>query len=148
MPEVDNTITRYITVKDAIEMGLKAPNVPWEDMVPNAEVLLCEDEEDLNKLVISIEAYFGDCGYTSYQFIYEVNFTYSELNAKQLLYFLRENIREGQLLELWSVWIGNDELNIAYTRCRYEELSLNHLIQMYNWQHEKYIEKSCLVIER
>ena len=29
-----------------------------------------------------------------------------------------------------------------------EELSLNYLIQVYNWKHEKYKEQQCIVLER
>lgn len=118
-------------------------------MDPNAQILFDENEYDLDELVISKESSHGDCGYTSYPFIYDVNFNYSELRAKQFLEYLKENIREGQILELWRVWSGHDDkLNIPYIRYRYEELSLNHLIQMYDWQYEKYKEQFCIVIER
>lgn len=151
IPEVDNTNAKNITVQEAIELGLKPYElIPWEKMDPTADILFVENEDDLDELVISKETSFGDCGYTSYSFIYEVNFIFSELRAKQLLEYLKENLREGQILELWRVWIGhNDEKeNIPFTKCTYEELSLNHLIHFYNWKHEKYKEQDCLVIER
>jgi hypothetical protein len=151
IPEVDNTKAKNITVQEAIDLGIKPHELlPWEKMDPNAEILFVENEDDLDELVISKETSFGDCGYTSYSFIYEVNFIFSELRAKQLLEYLKENLREGQILELWRVWIGHDDdkVNIPFTRCRYEELSLNHLIQLYNWKHEKYKEQDCLVIEK
>lgn len=117
---------------------------------PNAQILFVENEDDLNELVIKKDAYYDVSGYTSYPFIYEVNFIYSELRAKQLLEYLKENIREGQILELWRVWIGHDdkEIKIPYSRWYYEELSLNHLVQMYNWNHEKYKEQYCIVLVR
>lgn len=150
IPEVDNTNVKFITVKEAIELGLKSPNLPFEEMDPDANVLLCENEDDLDELVITEETSFGDCGFTNYQFIYQIEFSYSKKRVNQLLEFLKENIREGQLIELWRVWIGNDtdELNIPYIRSKYEELSLNHLLQMYNRQHEQYKEQCCLVIDR
>ncbi|MED4402088.1 magnesium transporter [Metabacillus fastidiosus] len=151
MPEVDKTKAKYITVKEAIELKIKPHElVPWEKMDPNAQILFFENEDDLNELVIKKDAYYDVSGYTSYPFIYEVNFIYSELRAKQLLEYLKENIREGQILELWRVWIGHNdnELNIPYIRCNYEELTLNHLVQMYNWNHEKYKEQYCIVLER
>ena len=151
MPEVDKTKAKYITVKEAIELEVKPHElVPWEKMDPNAQILFVENEDDLNELVIKKDAYYDVSGYTSYPFIYEVNFIYSELRAKQLLEYLKENVRERQILELWRVWIGHDdnEINIPYIRYNYEELSLNHLIQMYNWNHEKYKEQYCIVLER
>lgn len=151
MPEVDRTKAKYITVQEAIDLGIKPHElVPWEEMDPNAQILFVENEDDLEELVISKETSFGDCGYTSYPFIYEVNFIYSELRANQLLDYLKENIREGQTLQLWRVWIGHDddEINIPYTRYRYGELSLKHLIQLYNWKNVEYKEQDCIVIER
>lgn len=150
MPKVD-TKAKYITVKKAIELKIKPHElVPWEKMDPNAQILFVENEDDLNELVIKKDAYYDVSGYTSYSFIYAVNFIYSELRAKQLLEYLKGNIREGQILELWKVWIDHDdnEINIPYIRCYYEELSLNHLVQMYNWNHEKYKEQYCIVLER
>lgn len=60
------------------------------------------------------------------------------------------NIREGQIIELWRVWIGHDdnELNIPYSRFNHNELSLNHLLQMYNWNNENYKEQYCIVLEK
>lgn len=150
LPEIE-TKAKYITVKEAIKLEIKPHElVPWEKMDPNAQILVVENEDDLNELVIKKDAYYDVSEYTTYPFIYEVNFIYSELRAKQLLEYLKENSREGQLLELWRVWIGHDdpEINIPYSRCNYEELSLNHLIEMYNQNHEKYKEQYCIVLER
>ncbi len=150
MPEVDNAKAKYITVQEAIDLSIKPQWVPWEKMDPDVQILYIENEEDLGELVISKETSYGDCGFTSYPFIYEINFRYSEFRTKQLLEYLKENIREGQIMELWRVWIGNepDDLDVPYTRCMYKELSINHLLPLYNWKHEKFKEQNCLVIER
>src|SRR5690606_21659729 len=85
MPEVDKTKAKYITVKEAIELEIKPHElIPWEKMDPNAQILFFEKEDDLNELVIKKDSYCDVSGYTSYPFIYEVNFSYSEWRAKQL----------------------------------------------------------------
>lgn len=150
MPEIHSK-AKYITVKEAIELGIEPHElVPWEKMDLNAQVLFVENEEDLNELVIKKDSYYDVSKYSSHPFLYEVSFIYTELRAKQLLEYLKENIREGQLLELWRVWIDDDdnEKNIPFIRCSYKNLSLNHLVQMYNWHHEKYKDQSCIVLER
>jgi hypothetical protein len=143
---------KYITVQEAIDLGIEPSEwVPWEKMDPNALILWMEDEDALDDLEIRQRPSLDDGGYTSYPFIYEIHFIYSELRVKQLLEYLKGNIRDGQTLELWRVWLGHDEeedVPIPYTRSSYEELSLNHLIQLFNWKYEKYKEKYCLVIER
>ncbi|RLQ94561.1 magnesium transporter [Falsibacillus albus] len=151
MPEVDNTNAKYITVKEAIDLGIKPHElVPWEKMDPNARILYVENEDDLNELVISKDYSYNVREYTSYAFIYKVDFIFTELRTMQFLEYLKANIKEGQKLEIWRVWIGqgDDELHIPYTRYSYEELSLNHLIPLFNWEHEKFKLQNCLVIER
>ena len=151
MPEIDYTGKRYITVKEAIDLGIK-PNewLPWEELDPNASVLLVENEENLHELSITKGFVYEVSDYTSYPFIYEVDFIYTESRTQQLLQYIKENMKKGQILEMWRVWLGHEDdvLNIPYTRYNYEELSLNDLMPLYNREHEKYKLQNCLVIER
>ena len=151
MPELDYTRTRYITVKEAMDLGIKPHAlVPWEKLDPNARVLLVENEEDLHELVITKNDCCDVSNYTSYSFIYEVTFVYTEVRTQQLLAYIKENMKEGQIVEMWKVWLDHedDELTIPYTRCNYDELSLNDLMPLYNRAHEKYKLQDCVVIER
>lgn len=150
MPEVDNTKVKYITVQEAIDLGIKPHELmPWEKMNPNDKILFVENEDDLDGVVITKEdADIYDVNwYTDKSFIYSVEFRYSYLTIKQLLEYLKENISEGQRLELWSIWIDDKQI-IQPTICRYEELSLNHLNKMYNWQDENHVHHSCIIVER
>lgn len=149
MPEVEAK-EKYITVKEAMELNLKPHELlPWEKMDPNTQIIVIEKEEDLNELVVGEDTYYDVSEYTSYPFIYGVNFSYSKVRIEQLLNYLKENTREGQIVELWRVWIGDSEQeNIPFSRCYYDDLSLNHLEQMYNTHHREYKEQYCLVIER
>ena len=149
MPELDYTRKRHVTVTEAIHLGIKPHAlVTWEKMNSNARVLIVEDEEGLHELVITKDYSYDVADYTSYQFIYEVNFIYTELRTKQFFEYVKEHLKEGQ--EIWRVWIGHEEdvLTIPYTRYSYKELSLNHLKPLFNWKHEKYKLQNCLVIER
>ena len=151
MPGIDYTSKKYITVKEAIHLGIEPHElVPWEKMDPNAQVLLVENEEDFHELAITKDYSYNVADYTSYPFIYEVNFIFTELRTERFLQYLKENMKEGQIVEVWRVWIGHEDdvLSIPYTRYSYEELSLNHLIPLFNWNHEKYKLQNCLVIER
>ena len=151
MPELDYTRKKHVTVKEAIDLGIKPyALVTWEKMNPNARVLIVEDEEGLHELVITKDYSYDVADYTSYQFIYEVNFIYTELRTKQFFEYVKENLKEGQTLEIWRVWIGygEDVLTIPYTRYSYTELSLNHLMPLFNLEHDKYKLQNCLVIEK
>ncbi|MEK4426968.1 magnesium transporter [Solibacillus sp. FSL K6-1523] len=150
MPEVESRV-KSITAKEAIELGVK-PNefVPWENIDPDAQILYAENEDDLNELVVTKDTYYNVSGYTSYPFTYEVTFGYSESRLNQLLEYLKENIKEDQIIELWRVWIGHDnnDLNIPYSRYSFGELTLDQLLQMYDRNHEQYKEEYCIVLER
>ena len=149
LPEIELK-EKYITVKEAIELKIKPhESLPWEKMDPNALVIVIEHEEDLNELVIAKDTYYDVSEYTSYSYIYEINFTYSKVRIEKLLNYLKENIREGQIVELWRVWIGDNNIDhIPFSRCIYEDLFLNHLEQLYNRDHGNYKEQCCLVIDR
>ena len=149
MPEIARK-EKHITVKEAIELQIKPHEyLPWGKMDPNAKVIVIEKEEDLKELVISKDTYYDVSDYTCYPYIYELNFTYSDVRVQQLLKYLKENIKEGQLVELWRVWIGDDDIeSIPFSRCSYENLTLNHLEQMYNSDHRNYKEQCCLVIDK
>ena len=149
MPEIE-TKEKYITVKEAIELQIKPHEcLPWEKLDPNVRVIVYENEEDLNELVIKKDTCYDVSDYTSYPYIYELNFTYSDERIEKLLTYLKAKIKEGQLVELWRVWIGDDDIeSIPFSRCFYEDLTLNHLEQMYNSDHRNYKEQCCFVIDR
>lgn len=150
IPEVDNSKERFITVQEAIELGIKAHEfMPWEKMNLNDKILFFEKESDLGELVIrkGTEYEKNVRWYTDKPFIYSIDFEYSELRTKQLLEYLKENIREGHQLELWSIWL-DDKQSIKPTICNYGQVSIHDLKQMYDWKDEKHVDHSCIIIER
>ncbi|SES98574.1 hypothetical protein SAMN05660297_01101 [Natronincola peptidivorans] len=150
LPEVHNTKEKMITVKEAIELGIKAHEfMPWEKMNQEDKVMVFESEEDLGELMIT-KGYDGDEDarqHTQKPFIYMVEFRYTDARGKQLLEYLKENLREGYSLELWSIWLGDKE-KITPLRCSYKELSLDHIKQMYEWGHGKGFQPSGMIIEK
>ncbi|MDF2548895.1 MAG: putative Mg2+ and Co2+ transporter CorC [Anaerosolibacter sp.] len=150
IPEIDNSKEKIITVQEAIELEIKAHELmPWEKMNPNDKILFFEKESDLGELVIRKDNVYDKNvrWYTDKPFIYSVDFKYTELRAKQLLEYLKENIGKGQQLELWSIWL-DDRKNIQPTICNYEEVSIHNLKQMYDWKGKKHVSHSCIIIER
>ena len=149
--EVHNSKERIITVREAIKLGIKPHEFmpPWEERNPNDKILFFEKESDLGELVIvkSTEYEKNVRWYTDKPFIYSVNFGYSELRVKQLLEYLKENIRERNKLELWSIWLDAKQ-NIQPTICNYREISIHNLKQMYDWKCEEHVWHSCIIIEK
>ncbi|MCW2279277.1 hypothetical protein [Heliophilum fasciatum] len=150
IPEIDNTKKRFITVREAIALGIKPHElVPWERMDKDSEVTIVDDENDLDELVIKKETDFENDvrWYTKKPFIYSVYFRYREHRGKQLLEYLKENIKEGQHLELWSIWLG-DKQYIKPIICEYERISLELIKKVYTWQVGNDSICNCVVFER
>ncbi|PEL05644.1 hypothetical protein CN601_21575, partial [Bacillus sp. AFS017336] len=51
IPELDNTNKKIITVKEAIESGVKSDY--YEEMDPDDKLIIYENEEDFDELVIT-----------------------------------------------------------------------------------------------
>lgn len=149
MPEIASK-AKYISVTEAIALGIEPHEfLPWEEMDPNEQILFVEDEEDLQELTIEKGTHYDVSRFTDHPFLYEVNFVYTEQRARQLLEYLRENSREGQILELWNVWLGAEEHDqeIPEIRVNLEELSLDHIAQIYNSDHKNYQEQGRIVLD-
>lgn len=150
LPEVHNNKKKIITVKEAIELGVKPHDfIPWEEMDTNSKVLIFDKEEDLYELEILKETEcYEDVGwYTNKTYVYLVAFKYTDERANQLLNYLRTNIIGGQELELWQIWLG-DKQNIISREYNYKEISLNHIKQMYDFENENHEIYSCIKIKK
>lgn len=131
IPEVDNTNTKIITVKEAILLGIESPHIPFEELDPNEKVLIVDPENE-NELVISKDTYYDVSNLSSYEYKYEVKFGYQEDKLPQLLDYLKNNIQLEQELELWNIWVSEVDESIPYSRCSIEELSLELLTEWFN----------------
>ncbi len=150
IPEVYNSKEKVITVREAMELGIKADIIPWEEMDPNTKIVYYKNRSDAGELVINRSTLFEENvrWYTDKPLIYSVNFDYSEPRANQLLKYLKDNIRPGQHLELWLIWL--DEKQVVQPKIfNCEEISINEIRQMYlEWWTKREIIHSCIVIEK
>lgn len=143
-----HTPIETITVREAIKRNIPPHElVAWEELDVNAEVLVVENEDDLHELTISADSYYDVSHYSSYPYVYEVSFRYSNKRLEHLLHYLHDNIEDGQIIELWNVWLGDDE-NVPYERCHIRELTVNKLDMLYNHDCASFKPQYCLVIEK
>lgn len=150
LPSIDNTSSKIITVKEAKKLGIKAHELmPWEDMDPTDEVLIFEKESDLDELVIREDRGYEDNvrWYTDKKFIYSLEFRYSNKRGLQLLDYLKTNIKQGQKLELWLIWL-DDKQDVEPLIVNYNEISIKHLREMYELGNESSESHRCIKIFR
>lgn len=151
IPEVYNSKEKVITIREAMELGIKADTfTPLEEMDPNAKITYYENRSDLGELIINQSTLFEENvrWYTDKPLIYSVIFEYSEQRANQLLKYLKDNIRPGQNLELWLIWLDEKQV-VQPKKFNCEEISINEIRQMYlEWWTKREMIHSCIVIEK
>lgn len=150
LPEVDNTNARYITVREAMKMGIKDHEfMPWESMNPKDKVLLFANENDLDELVIrkGTEHTENTRWYTNKPLIYTVEFRYTEDRGKQLLQYLREHTIKDHELELWCIWL-DEKKSVQPKVYKAKDISIQNLNEMFGWRSENHENHSCIVIKK
>lgn len=149
LPEVDNTKVKRITVEEAIRLGIKPHELmPWEKMNPKDEVIIVNDEDDLGEVVIKKDSSFewNVKWYTNKRYIYSITFEYNEFRAEQLLKYLKENVKRGYTVELWTIWL-DDKQNVKPNIYKYDELTADCIKKTYHNHSGCCIFHSCTLIE-
>ncbi|MEE1130646.1 MAG: magnesium transporter [Caryophanon sp.] len=146
LPEVKGK-EAYITVREAMARNIEAHEfLPWEEMDPEAQLLVIENEEDLYELTITADTYYDVSDYTKQPFIYELSFHYTAERVQQLFDYIKAHQQDGQVIELQQVWL--DEYDVPTTMIHADELTLAHLQQLYDDAHEQHQPVCCLVIDK
>lgn len=134
LAELDNTNAKIISVSEAIELGIEEHELmPWNEMDPDDEVLIFDKEDDLGELIVRKEEdiYEDMAWYTSKPYIYAVEFNYTEDRGKDLLEYLRTNVKKNYSLEVWTIWL--DERKGVEPRIKnYDEISLKDIREIFN----------------
>ena len=149
LPEVSNPNVETITVREAINRGIEPHElIPWEEMNPDDQVLVFENEEDLYELEIRKEdELYDDVGwYTEKPYIYAVEFNYTEKRANELLEYLKTNIKKGYTLELWTILLDYNK-DIQPTIRNHSTISLHDIVEIFNSDNENWEPNNCIVIE-
>lgn len=123
IPALSNSKIRRYKLKEGVKIDLDE-NGKWcfytnesdknsPDLViqcgddESADILNVDSQEDLQEVEITNGAEFSDIEfYTSKKFIRTLSWMYSDNRAEDLIVYLKENIRAGSEVELWSIWLG------------------------------------------
>lgn len=147
--ELDNTNAKIITVREAIELGIKEHElIAWKEMDPDDEVLIFDNEEDLGELIVRKEEdlYEDICWYTSKSHIYVVEFNYTEDRGKDLLVYLKNNLKKNHSLEVWTIWL--DEKKAIEPKIKnYNEISLDDIKLMFDSNNKNWENHNGIIIK-
>lgn len=138
LEEQRNPYVKLLSVNQALELGLEINSDLLDDNFnkDTPEVILfCEDEtkfEYPNIFSINKDEYFDDIG-TSKQFCTALEWKYSVDTVEVVLKYIQKHLETAPELELWSVWLGSEEIP-AYgkrTLCKVSDLTADRLKEFY-----------------
>jgi len=149
LEEQSNPYVRLLSVNQALELGIEVELDLFDDDFDKDEpdvILFCTDETKLeypNIYSINKEEYYDDIG-TSKQFCTALEWNYSEYTVDVVLKYIQNHIKIASELELWSVWLGGEELptNMKKTQCKLSDLTVEQLKKLYISE----LDFQCLVV--
>lgn len=114
LPEVNNEKILYLSVQDAVSMGINVPDSLLKSdayKLDNSKVFLfCDKEEDLHEIEIhpiSRNAFTDQ--FTQMPYLATLTGKVNEGSVDKLAqYILKQTAEPSAILELWHVWEGED----------------------------------------
>jgi len=112
LKEVKNPYIELISINEALIRNIKLNNFIMNDTKIDRDkkfILICDREEHLDEMEINHDMYYSSeyaKKYSSKQYFLELKFRYTEIRAKQLIEYLKEQLKISDEIEIWSVWLG------------------------------------------
>lgn len=150
LPEVENPYEEYLSINDMIKRKMKVDKDLLKDKSINRNekiILYYPTEDSINELVL-----YKDQGYAHYakeystkRFFTTIQWHYTEKRAEQLLEYLKEQLKNNEELEVWDIWLDDQEEAVVKTVKAYR-LSISDLAFLY-WD-QGFEQPQCLVIKK
>lgn len=147
--EQPNPYVKLLSVNQALEQGIEVELDMFDDGFdkdkPNV-ILYCADEKQFeypNIFSIRKEEYYDDIG-SSKQFCTALEWNYSEDTVPIVLEYMKNHMITASEIELWSVWLGGEEIttNVKKMRCKLSDLTVERLKKFYISE----LDYQCLVV--
>lgn len=134
-----NPHVKKLSVNQALEMGLDINLEYFDDDLDKNQsgvILFCATEAELgypNIFSINKEKFYNDIG-TVKKFCTGLEWNYSDNTVEVILKYIQKHLETASEIEVWSVWLGNEESSISIKKnlCKLSELTVDRLIEFYN----------------
>lgn len=113
--EVKNPYIELISINEAMARNIKLPDLVMASTEIDRDkkiMIACDSEEQLNELEIKNDMYYSSeyaKEYSNKLYFSELRFRYTEKRAKQLLDYLKGQMNNLEEIELWSIWLGEED---------------------------------------
>ena len=151
LKEVKNPYIEFISINEAIER-----NIEIADFIVNNEeidkdiktIMICDSEEYLYEIEINKDMYYSSeyaKEYSNKQCFSELKWRYTEVRAKQLIDYLKEQLKNSDEVEIWSIWLDEHKSasikSINFNELRIEDLEFLDISGGYD-------KPECLIIKK
>lgn len=113
--EVSNPYVELLSINEAIERDIELDDFFLQKTKEDRNekiILRCDSEEHLNELQITYDRYYSSTAadeYSQKQYFAQINWYYTEARAKQLMDYILEQLEVVNKIEIWSVWLDDDQ---------------------------------------
>ena len=110
--------------------------------------MFCDSEEHMEEIEINHDMYYSSEyaeEYSNKQYFSELCWRYTEARAKQLIEYLKEQLKSSDEIEIWSIWL-DDHKSASIESINVNELSIADL--KFLDTSNAYEKPKCLVIKQ
>ncbi|MCD8502162.1 MAG: hypothetical protein LRY71_11335 [Bacillaceae bacterium] len=113
--ERKNPYIEYISINEALKRNVEMPSFILEDTDVDKDeknIMYCDSEEHLNELEINHDLYYSveyAQEYTDKPFVSELQWRYTKARAQQLIDYLVDQLQHVDEIEVWSIWLDEQE---------------------------------------
>jgi hypothetical protein len=111
LKEVKNPYVEFISINEALKRILVVADFMMNDKIFDKDeksIMLCVSDEHLEEIEIKHDMYYSSeytKEYSKKQYFSELQWSYTETRAKQLLDYLNEQLISIDEIEIWSIWL-------------------------------------------
>jgi hypothetical protein len=151
LKEVKNPYIEFISIKEALKRNIKLYDFIMNDTEIDKEdkiIMVCDSEEYLQEIEINHDMYYSSEyaeEYSNKQYFSELHWHYTEARAKQLVDYLRDQLKSSDEVEIWSIWL-DEHKSASIKSINVNELSIADL--KFLDTSDGYEKPKCLVIKK
>ena len=146
--EVKNPYIEFISINEALKRNIDFTMNDTEIDKEEKFIMFCDSEEHMEEIEINHDMYYSSEyaeEYSNKQYFSELCWRYTEARAKQLIEYLKEQLKSSDEIEIWSIWL-DDHKSASIKSINVNELSIADLEFLDT--SNAYEKPKCLVIKQ
>lgn len=132
LDEVENKYLEFISINEAIKRNIKISDFILNDTKTDRDkkiIMFCDSEDHLDELEIKNDMYYSSeyaKQYSNKECFSQLEWRYTESRATQLISYFKEQLKDLDEIEIWSIWL-DDNKSASIKSVNITELSVQDL---------------------